>query len=223
MKLNFNSDYGCFLLLGAPKKGKTNATRYLILKNALENARNTAKYEFGIVFCGSSWDGEYNFLPEEYVYPHYDEQILRQYTEGLEKLKSEGKRIPRNFVVLDDLVGLLNKHDPFLINWITKIRHYKTHCFLTAQHLKTGANTTLREVCTHAFMFNSKAFNTLQSLYENFGQMFESFQEFKEVFLETTKEPYTAMLYIQDQDDVNKNYLQFKAPDTSQWDFELQY
>ena len=223
MKLNLNTDYACILLLGSPKKGKTNACRYLLMKNSLENFRGAAKYEFGLVFSGSAWDGEYDFLPQDYVYDHYDEQVLRQYTEGLEKMRNEGKRIPRNFVVLDDLVGLLNKNDPFLINWITKIRHYRTHCYLTAQHLKTGANTTLREVCTHAFMFNSKAFNTLQSLYENFGQMWENFQQFKDVFLKTTSEPYTAMLYLQDQDDIRKNYLQFKAPDTSNWNFKLDY
>ena len=219
-----NSDYGCILLLGAPRKGKTNCCRYLLLKNSLENFRGSAKYEFGIVFSGSAFSGDYDFIAnQDYVYGNYDQAILEQYLQGLEKMKAQGKKIPRNFVVLDDQIGLLNKHDPFLINFMSKIRHYRCHLYLLAQHLKTGANTTLREVCTHAIMFNSKSFNTLQSLFENFGQLFENFQQFKETFLRITKEPYTAMLYLQENDNINQNYMQIKCPDTSKWSFQIDF
>ena len=222
-QLNLNSDYGCFLLIGAPRKGKTNLCRYLLLKNSLENFKGSAKYEFGIVFSATSWDGDYDFLPKQYVYTTYDQSVLQQYIEGLEKMKQQGKKIPRNFVVLDDQIGLINKHDPFLINWFSKIRHYRTHVYLLAQHLKTGANTTLREVCTHAFMFNSKSFNTIQSLFENFGQLFENFADFKKTFQNVTKEKYSSMLYLQENDDIDQNYLQFIAPDTSNWQFKMEY
>jgi hypothetical protein len=46
-----------------------------------------------------------------------------------------------------------------------------------------------------AFLFNSKGKRTIEALYENFGQLFDSFKEFKEYFLECTKPKYTAMLY----------------------------
>lgn len=223
MKLNLDNDRGCFLLLGSIGKGKTNCCRYLLLKNALDNFRGSAKYEFGIVFSGTAFDGDYDFIPDEYVFQQYSQETLENYTAGLEAMVEKGEKIPRNFVVLDDLIGLLNKHDPFLINWLAKIRHYKTHVYLMAQHLKTGANTLLREITTHAFCFSSKSFNTLQSLYENFGQLCESFDEFKSIFMSTTKEPFTAMLYIQANDNIAQNYLTFRCPDTTNWDFKLEY
>jgi hypothetical protein len=65
--------------------------------------------------------------------------------------------------------------------------------------------------------------NTLQALYENFGQLFENFGEFKDNFFDITRGPYTAMLYIQDIDNVADNYLYYRSPDTTHWDYVLDY
>ena len=217
------SGHACIILVGSPSKGKSNCIKYLLLKNSLDKFKGCAKYEFGIVFARSSFNDDYNFIPDEYVYTHYDQAVLQKYLEGLEKQIAEGKQVPMNFVVLDDMIGLLNKHDPFLINAISRSRHTNTHYYFAVQHLKTGANTTMREVCTHAIMFSSKSNNTLVSLYENFGQLFEKFEQFKEEFLKTTKEQYHAMLYLQGEDEIDNNYLSYKCPNVSKWDYKLDY
>ena len=72
-------------------------------------------------------------------------------------------------------------------------------------------------------MFNSKTFNTITSLFENFGGLFPKLENFKETLQDITKEPYTAMLFLQDEDNIAKNYLSFKTPDVSNWDYKLQY
>ena len=76
----------------------------------------------------------------------------------------------------------------------------------------------LRECTTYAIMFNSKGNRTLQGLYENFGMLFDNFNDFKKHFFKITKRKYHAMMYIQDINKLKKNYLQFKAPNMKTWD-----
>lgn len=75
---------------------------------------------------------------------------------------------------------------------------------------------TLRECTTIAVLFNSKGHRTIEGLFENFGQLFDNIKEFKQYFLELTSEKYVAMLYLQDEDNIEENYLYFKAPLMSQ-------
>ena len=75
---------------------------------------------------------------------------------------------------------------------------------------------TLRECTTVALLFNSKGKRTINGLFENFGQLFDNYDDFKNYFLALTKEPYVAMMYLQDIDDINNNYLYFKSPDMTQ-------
>ena len=213
----------CLLFVGKPNKGKSNCIRYLITKNSLDKFKGSAKFQFGIVFTRTKFNHDYDFLPDEYVFEGYDENVLRQYLEGIQQHVADGNKPPANFVVFDDLIGLLSKNDPFLTNFLGTMRHTSTYIFLAAQHLKTSASTTFREVCTHAIIFNSKTYNTIQSLFENFGGLFPDVNSFRDTLQDITKEPYTAMLYLQDEDDVNKNYLSYKCPDTSNWDYTLEY
>lgn len=217
------SKNACLLFVGKCNKGKTNGIKFLLQKHSLDNFKGCAKYQFGIVFTRTKFNHDYDFLPDEYVIEGYDQEILARYLQGLEDEISKGKKTPKNFVVFDDLIGLLSKNDPFLTNFLATSRHTNTHIYLATQHLKTGANTTLREVCTHGIIFNSKTFNTTQSLYECFGGLFANVKKFRKCLQETTKEPYSAMLYITDIEDINKNYLSWKAPDTSDWNYTLKY
>ena len=213
----------CVLLVGKPKRCKTNCVRFLIQKHSLDKFKGCGKFQMGIVFVRSKFSHDYDFLPDEAVINGYDEDILRRYLEAIENYTAEnGKPVP-NFVVFDDLIGLLSKNDPFLTNFLGLHRKYGTTIFLATQHLKTGASTTLREVTTHAIVFNSKTWNTITSLYENFGSLFEKLIQFKETLQNVTKEPFTAMLYLADEDNIEKNYLEFKCPDTTHWDYTIDF
>lgn len=213
----------CLLFVGSKGRGKTNALRYIILKNSLDNFPESAKFEFGICFTRTSYNSDYNFLPSDHVYSGYDEEVHQKYLAALEEQIAKGKEVPPNFIIFDDLIGLLSKNNPFLTNAFSIMRHTNTYYFLATQHLKTGANTTLRELCDYAIVFNSKATNTIVSLYENVGQLFENVGDFKRNFWDITKEPYTAMLYMQNVDNIDDNYMCYKAPDTSNWNYQLDY
>ena len=200
--------------VGRPRLGKTNSVKFHILRNTING---DPKFKFGIVFTRTKFNEGYDFIPSQYVFTEYKPSILKKYMEGLEKIKNNGEEIPPNFVIFDDQQGLLNRNDPLLTNFVSSHRHYNSSIFFCFQYLY-GASPLLRECATYSICFRSAGNRTLQGLYENFGQLFDNFEEFKQHFFKVTKKKYRAMLYIQDINNVKKNYLQFKAPDMTVYD-----
>ena len=213
----------CLLFVGKPKRGKTNCIRYIIQKHSLDKFKGSANFQMGLVFVRSKFSHDYDFMPDEAVINGYDEDILSKYLNALEEYIDQNGEPIHNFVVFDDLIGLLSKNSPFITNFLGLHRKYGTTIFLATQHLKTGASTTLREVCTHSIIFNSKTWNTITSLYENFGSLFQRLEDFKGNMQDITKEKFTAMLYLADEDNIDKNYLEYKCPDTSDWEYTLDF
>ena len=198
--------------VGKPKKGKSNAVKWFILKNSVDNQI----FKYGIVFSKTAkMNNDYNYIPKQWIYEQFDPIILQQFIDGISKLD---KKEPC-FIVFDDQQGLLNRNDPTLLNCIAIHRHLKCSLFFNFQYLY-GSMPTLRECTTIALMFNSKGKRTIEGLFENFGQLFDNYNDFKNYFLSLTKEPYVAMMYLQDIDEINDNYLHFKAPDMSQKKFQ---
>ena len=202
MELNFENPQ-VVVCVGKPKSSKSWSTRYMILKNTID--RKIFKY--GIVFTRTKWNDDYDYIPDDYIYTNYDSDVLQQYLDTLQNADT----IEPNFVVFDDQQGLLNRNDPILQNFVACHRHFKCSIFWNFQYLY-GSSPLIRECTTIAILFNSKGDRTLRGLYENFGQLFENYQHFKDYFLQLTAEKYVGMLYISDIDDFDKNYLYWKAP-----------
>ena len=206
MELDFNNPQIC-VFLGKPKQGKSYACSWLIKRECLD--KKTFKY--GLVFTKTKFNGEFDYLPDEYVYEDYRPEILQQYLDGLKQM--DPKDIQPSFIIFNDIQGVLSNSDASLTQLVSNHRHFKISCFFLFQYLYGRASTpVLRECTTLAFLFNSKGKRTLEGLYENFGQLFDDFKSFKDYYLECTKPKHTAMLYIQDVDNIEENYLQFKAP-----------
>ena len=206
MELDFSNPQIC-VFLGKPKMGKSWALRWTILKNTIDQKN----FRQGIVFTRTKFNGQYDYLPEEYVYEDYNKQILQQYLDGLKELDPDD--IEPSFVIFDDIQGLLSYSDNTLTQLVSNHRHFKISVFFCFQYIYgRGSTPVLRECTTMAFLFNSKGKRTLEALFENFGQLFDDFKSFKEYYLACTEEKHTAMLFIQDIDNIDENYLQFKAP-----------
>ena len=210
MELDFSNPQVC-VLLGKPKQGKSWALRWMILKNTVDQKN----FKQGIVFTRTKFNGQYDYLPEEYVYEDYNPQILQQYLDGLKELDPE--EIEPSFVIFDDIQGLLSYSDNTLTQLVSNHRHFKISVFFCFQYIYgRGSTPVLRECCSICCLFNSKGKRTLEALFENFGQLFDDFKTFKEYYLACTKEKHTAMLFIQDIDNIDENYLQFRAPSPEQ-------
>jgi hypothetical protein len=123
------------LFVGKPGKGKSNAIKWFILKHSVD----IKMYNFGIVFARTKFNEDYYYIDNRFVYGNYDQNILTQYLNNLQMYRMKNKKPPaRNFVIFDDLIGLLGKNDPFLINFFGTHRHTNTDVYLATQHLNTG-------------------------------------------------------------------------------------
>ena len=207
--------------IGACGAGKSNMLKYLLLKDVLN--KKEQGFKFGIVFTRTKFNKDLDFLPDKYKYTEYKPELLKKYMNGLEKLKKETGKIPKNFVIFEDQQGLLNRAEPVLTNFLSSFRHYNCSCFLNFQYLY-GASPLLREIATYCIMFSSNSHRTMNGLFENFGQLFENYNQFRAYFKKNTHKPYTAIVYEQKQNKLKKNYKRYKAPNMKDFkNFKLQY
>ena len=199
------------LFVGKPKRGKSFALRHMILRQIMHHPKKQ-KFQFGVVWTRTAFSADYDWIAPEYVRPDWDPDEFIKYKNHLEGIKEKEGEIPPNFIVFDDLVSKVNWYSSDIDNFLCNHRHYNTSVFICAQYLLRGVSTTLREVTTYAILFNSKNKNTLMAVYENFGQLFENFNEFKAYFLNLTNEEFVGMLYMLDEDERELNYLSYLAP-----------
>lgn len=208
LDLDFTKPQVC-VCIGKPSRGKSYAVRWMILKNTIDPRSKI--FSYGIVFSRTGkWNKDYEYIPDEYVYEDYDPTVLETYLEGIK----QQKKIKPSFIIFDDIQGVLSAFDPVLNSLVACHRHYKISLFFCFQYIYgRGSFPVLRECTSIAILFNSKGDRTLRALYENFGQLFDDFKSFKDYFLHITSEKYVGMLYVQDIDNLEDNYLSFKCPE----------
>ena len=115
-------------------------------------------------------------------------------------------------MILDDIVADNDVlQNPFFKNLCAITAHLSLTIILSGQYLFQSANPVLRECATIVFMFRTTAGRTLKGLWENFGQLFDKFEDFKHHLLKITRPKYTAMMYVADND-IDDNYVAFLAP-----------
>ena len=197
------------VFVGKSYRGKSYFLKYLI-----SDRLNRNKFKFGLVFTTTKFNGDYKFLPDNRVIEGYNEEILKKYFNNLKRIKDKDGEVPPNFIIFDDLVGVLANQTSFFNSFITTCRHLNISVFIAVQYLtgKNAISPTMRQQTTHAIMFHSKMKSTVENLYENYGQMFDSLKEFRQHYDEITKDQYVAMIYLEKEDDINKNYFGIRAP-----------
>ena len=200
-----------FVLVGKSFKGKSHFIKWLVFNKFIYGR---PPWEFGIVFAKTKFNSGYDYIPDNKVFQGYDERVLRKYISNLENVIQENGSIAPSFVIFDDLVGILNNQTQWFINFISTHRHYNVNIIIAAQYL-TGRNAIspiMREQTSVAVLFNSKTRRTLENLYESYGQLFPTLREFQDYFFTVTKEPYVAMVYFEDRDELSENYVPMIAP-----------
>ena len=199
-----------FVLVGKSFRGKSYLMRYI-----LTDWLNREKVAFGLVFCKTTFNNDFtSFLPKDKVIEGYDEKILQRYVENIKNIIKENGSIPHSFLIFDDLTGVLNNGTDWFNNFIATFRHYNISIFISAQYLtgKKAISTIMREQTNYCIMFQSRTRRTLENLYESYGGLFSTFDQFKDHFLRATHEQYTALLYSEHIDELEDNYISIRAP-----------
>lgn len=199
----------CVVCIGKSKRGKSYLTRYLIQYFTL----HTPIFKQGLVFCGTrGLNNDWDMFPDKCIINGYDENILMAWLENIKKVYASGKKLPPSFIIFDDLLGKLGK-TKFFDNFLSTYRHYNITIFLNNQFLRQSASSTLlREQANYLFAFRTVAESTIAGLFEWFGGLFKNQEEFKKHFLSITEPKFQAMLFLEAEEDITKNYYGFRAP-----------
>lgn len=207
-------------LVGKAELGKTNLLRHLIYKNTVDHKY----FQFGIVFTGTKYDEEYDYLPDEAVIDGWDEECFADYVDYLKaQVKRLGKKkMPPNFMIFDDLIGTLYASKRFT-NFMGTYRHTKTTIFITTQYLRKAIATELRENTKIAFIFRTRFALSLEGLYEAFGQLFKRKRDFFKLLENVTTENFNCLAYFDTADTIDTCYYKYKAPDMSEKKIQIDF
>jgi hypothetical protein len=207
-----------YVSVGKSRRGKTHFTRALL---ADQIARKVNPLKFGIIFVKTKFKHSYEVFEKQgyaKVYEGYNEEILKQFVKNLKETYEHEGKVEPNFVVFEDLVGILNNQSQWFINWISTYRHYNTSPFINVQYLlgRGAISPIMREQTSFVMLFNSKCNRTIKNVYENYGQLWPNEKTFKAHYMANTSPskvgPYVCLVYIEYEDELEKNYIPMKAP-----------
>lgn len=213
-----------FLFVGKPRRGKSHFLKYLFHSNLLSpEVKKENKYNYGLVFCAGSSLVEYKggfsptgekikpLIPSNFCIEGYQEEKLFEFLDHLQSLHQKNKKLPRGFIIFDDLVGLLNASNKSFMNFITCYRKYNLDVYISIQYLK-AIPPTIRECISFSFVFNTKHQISLKNIYESFASDFDSFDAFTKQFKKQTIEPHSCMCFIEHVINPEQNYFTIIAP-----------
>lgn len=177
-----------YLLLGSQGKGKTYLLKYLMYQ-----LRKKLKY--GIVFTNTFFDNNpFPFIPAKYIHPEYSEEALEELMNIQANSVAKGK-VKEAFVIFDDC---LDSNDQFKSNALkrlsTQLRHYHITLFMSTQYCNL-LPPRIRTNAMGVFIFENDTKINLMSVYESFGQRFDSYGDFKDYVLKNLAQKYSFIYY----------------------------
>lgn len=176
---------GLHIICGLQGQGKSHLIRFIMY-----NYRK--KFDCGLVFTGTEFgEGNFDYIDERFVHRKYNETALENMMDIFRKRVKAGKPLC-GFVIFDDCISGKQWHSDALIDLCTQVRHYNITVILSTQY-PVAIPPTLRANAFQVFMFTMTLLSAIKALYESFGQMFGTFEEFKATFLDTTSKKYRCL------------------------------
>lgn len=204
-----NLDYPFSMIItGMPGAGKTGFIKYIFCQNTKKNTKDPFRY--GIIFTHSKQDNEYNFLPQKYIHPTYDPDILQEFINIQKKEKKKNGSAPKCFLVFDDCLDKKAFMSKLFIELVTTYRHLNINIIITAQYLK-NLTTTMREACRYAVLMKQTTDTSIIASFNNFGYGFKNLNEFRAFLIENTMD-HGAVFIDRRASKLEDVYRVFKFP-----------
>ena len=166
------------------------------------------------------------FVPDTYIHYEYSNNVMKrlfarqmEMCEKEKKKKAEHKIIdPRAFLLMDDCLASGNswKKDEWIKELFFNGRHFRIMYILTMQ-TPLGIPPEYRDNIDYVFLLYNDNTNNVKKLYEYYAGFFPSFDSFRQVFREVTKD-YCAMVLNNrngGSDDIREKVFWYKADNTS--------
>ena len=194
------------IIVGAQGLGKSH-----LIKMIMHKLRK--KFDYGIVFTNTFFDNNpFPYIEDEYIHPEYNEKVLENLMDIQAKLIGEGKK-KSAFVIFDDCIDDDKEFSsPTLKRLTTQLRHYLTVIFSTQYCNAIPSRMRTNAMCV--FMFHTDTKNSLEALYNSYGQAFETYNDFKKFILEKTSAKYNFIYYnkMQNDNSLENNYKVYRCP-----------
>jgi len=208
-------EIGRFVIaIGSKGSGKS----YLMtsyLKHALYN--NTYKNIHFVCPVGVKGEANdsYAFLQNQkhvLIYPHYSEAVSK-------RVDADRKKATTLFLIDDASGELLHNIDNTLIQLITTTRHFKKCSIWICVHsAKRILTPIIRQNLDHLFIYRIINMKLLADFYdEYFSMMFDDFKQFKQFYLEATKEKNSCIHFSLHQNGIDpfvKDWMINREKDT---------
>lgn len=123
------------------------------------------------------------------LFDKYDDTIIRDILQYQQSFSDEDK--PKSILVVDDCVGFKTPQLDFLS---TRSRHNNISMITSVQQTK-AIKKVMRNNLTDVILFKTKNKKELQDIYDEWGALFGSFDEFNKIYKHATKEKYN-FLYL---------------------------
>jgi hypothetical protein len=150
---------GVWLVSGPKRSGKTQLIRYLLQELATKNLFHLIK-----IFCPTSYNQSYDFIPLEHVYMTYNEVVILELIEEQIELKKQNIHRPA-LLVLNDCIGSANFRNPLWERLVTTCRHPNITIIVVTQHIYR-LPPTLRDNADMVFILKTIDVDNLQGLYD---------------------------------------------------------
>ena len=152
------------------------------------------RFTHGLIFCKTSFNKSYDYVPSSWVYSQYDPEALKNLMKIQKGIRANGYVPPHAFVVFDDCLS--NKH-------------FKSDLFKYVNNIETVNS----ECCSHAVIFKQFTKPAIEAIYNSFGQRFDSERVFKHYVNKNTGD--FKFVFVDNDaidNDINKQYSIRKCP-----------
>lgn len=190
------------MYISAPRgSGKT----FLLINLMIHNQLYKKEFEKVYLFCPSAQlDPKYDLLnlPNDQIFEEYTPEKLQEIVDNNGDLKT--------CIILDDCIAETgfksNKNNDILNTLAIRGRHLGISLIICTQKT-TGASTIIRSQCDGLFVFKPRSLTETKAIYGDNCINNLSFNEFKDLLNDTTKEQYSFMYINYQKNKVyNKNF-----------------
>lgn len=199
------------LVCGKPRSGKSHTIKFILYQFTAKKDLYK-RFSYGIIFSKTAFNRAYDYVPNQWVYSQYKPEVLEKLMNLQKGIRANGYVPPHVFVVFDDCLGAAQFKSDLFKDLIQNYRHYNISPIISTQYINR-IETVNRECVSHAIIFRPFTKNSITSLYESFGQLFDSEKEFKLYLLKNTGN-YSFVLVDNEslEDKLSNAYKIFRCP-----------
>jgi hypothetical protein len=166
-------------IFGMCESGKSHLLKYLLYSASMKK-----EFDHLLFFTNTAFNGQYSYIPDEFIHRNYDEAIIGNYMKFQEEAIKSGKK-SRGVIVFDDVLGQCQLGSKQFLTLVSQFRQFGLSIIICSQSISKIPNN-IRELAQYACIFRYESDRALTNAYESFGVLFNKFDDYKKFFLSKT-------------------------------------